>query len=182
MRVPSADPNPAGPGMRFEDLSPRFDERIAGRQQQIHQGSYGIVGRGPSGDNAARTWTVLVAPGIEGEPRAVLAGESEAANALILIGGNGASARLAWPGGTVALGNRVPMCRGRWYRVWLTADARTGRVLVGRQALDGGSPPGGEIFSVGSITFCGSLWRNGFEAPVSRLLENVVRWWSGGSR
>ena len=34
---------------------------------------------------------------------------------------------------------------------------------------------GGEVFSVGSITFCGSLWRNGFEGPVSRLLENVIR-------
>jgi N,N-dimethylformamidase len=37
------------------------------------------------------------------------------------------------------------------------------------------TPGGGEVFSVGSITFCGSLWRNGFEGPVSRLLENVVR-------
>jgi N,N-dimethylformamidase len=36
-------------------------------------------------------------------------------------------------------------------------------------------PGGGAVFSVGSITFCGSLWRNGFEGPVSRLLENVVR-------
>ncbi len=34
---------------------------------------------------------------------------------------------------------------------------------------------GGAVFSVGSITFCGSLWRDGFEGPVSRLLENVVR-------
>ena len=35
---------------------------------------------------------------------------------------------------------------------------------------------GGEVFSVGSITFCGSLWQNGaFDGPVSRLLENVVR-------
>jgi N,N-dimethylformamidase len=37
------------------------------------------------------------------------------------------------------------------------------------------TPGGGAVFSVGSITFCGSLWRNGFEGPVSRLLENVVR-------
>jgi N,N-dimethylformamidase len=37
------------------------------------------------------------------------------------------------------------------------------------------TPSGGEVFSVGSITFLGSLWRNGFEGPVSRLLENVVR-------
>ena len=34
---------------------------------------------------------------------------------------------------------------------------------------------GGAVFSVGSITFCGSLWRNGFEGPISRLLHNVVR-------
>jgi N,N-dimethylformamidase len=40
------------------------------------------------------------------------------------------------------------------------------------------TPAGGEVFSVGSITFCGSLWRDGFEGPVSRLLENVVRHFS----
>ncbi|HTI80501.1 MAG TPA: N,N-dimethylformamidase beta subunit family domain-containing protein, partial [Acetobacteraceae bacterium] len=38
---------------------------------------------------------------------------------------------------------------------------------------------GGAVFSVGSITFCGSLWRKGFEGPISRLLENVVRRFSG---
>jgi N,N-dimethylformamidase len=37
------------------------------------------------------------------------------------------------------------------------------------------TPGGGEVFSVGSITFLGSLWRKGWEGPVSRLLENVVR-------
>ena len=37
-------------------------------------------------------------------------------------------------------------------------------------------PGGGAVFSVGSITFCGSLWKDGaFGGPVSRLLENVVR-------
>lgn len=35
---------------------------------------------------------------------------------------------------------------------------------------------GGAIFSASAITFCGSLWRDGgFDGPVSRLLENVVR-------
>ena len=42
------------------------------------------------------------------------------------------------------------------------------------------TPSGGAVFSVGSITFCGSLWRNGFEGPISRLLENVVRRFSAG--
>lgn len=36
------------------------------------------------------------------------------------------------------------------------------------------TPGGGAVFSVGSITFLGSLWRNGFEGPVSKLLYNVV--------
>lgn len=33
---------------------------------------------------------------------------------------------------------------------------------------------GGAVFSVGSITFCGSLPWNGFDNSISRLLENVV--------
>jgi N,N-dimethylformamidase len=42
------------------------------------------------------------------------------------------------------------------------------------------TPSGGAVFSVGSITFCGSLWRNGFEGPISRLVENVLRRFSTG--
>ncbi len=38
------------------------------------------------------------------------------------------------------------------------------------------TPGGGAVFSVGSITFCGSLWQDGaFQGQISRLLENVVR-------
>ena len=36
-------------------------------------------------------------------------------------------------------------------------------------------PGGGAVFAVGSITFCGSLWRDGWQGPVTRLLENLVR-------
>jgi N,N-dimethylformamidase len=43
---------------------------------------------------------------------------------------------------------------------------------------------GGAVFAVGSITFCGSLWNpapanRGFNGPISCLLENVVRKFSG---
>ncbi len=34
---------------------------------------------------------------------------------------------------------------------------------------------GGGLFSVGSITFCGSLSHNGYDNNVSRLLENCLR-------
>ena len=38
---------------------------------------------------------------------------------------------------------------------------------------------GGAVFSVGSITFCGSLSHNGYDNPISRMLENVLRRFSG---
>lgn len=35
-------------------------------------------------------------------------------------------------------------------------------------------PGGGAVFSVGSITFCGSLAHNDYDNNVSRILENVL--------
>lgn len=40
-------------------------------------------------------------------------------------------------------------------------------------------PGGGQIFTTGSITFCGSLPWNNFDNGVSRMLENVVRRFGG---
>jgi N,N-dimethylformamidase len=36
-------------------------------------------------------------------------------------------------------------------------------------------PGGGEVFSVGSITFCGALPVNGFDNDISRILDNVLK-------
>ena len=38
-RVISGDPNPAGPGLRFEDLPARFDAEFQGRHQPSRPGS-----------------------------------------------------------------------------------------------------------------------------------------------
>src|SRR5579863_9000887 len=63
VRVLSGDPNPVGPGVRFEDLSTRFDQTFEGRRQVIRRGSYGVVMAGPVRDaKTACTWTVLVRP------------------------------------------------------------------------------------------------------------------------
>jgi N,N-dimethylformamidase len=38
------------------------------------------------------------------------------------------------------------------------------------------TPGGGAVFATGSITWCGSLWRDGaFDGPVSRITGNVLR-------
>ena len=36
------------------------------------------------------------------------------------------------------------------------------------------TPSGGAVFSVGSITFCGSLPHNNFKNNISTLLRNVI--------
>lgn len=35
-------------------------------------------------------------------------------------------------------------------------------------------PEGGRIFSVGSITFCGSLSHNGYDNNISQIVSNVL--------
>ena len=36
------------------------------------------------------------------------------------------------------------------------------------------TPQGGAVFSVGSITFCGSLFHNRYDNNISRLVNNVL--------
>jgi N,N-dimethylformamidase len=42
------------------------------------------------------------------------------------------------------------------------------------------TPSGGAVFSVGSISWCGSLPFNAFENNVSRITENVLRRFMAG--
>ena len=41
------------------------------------------------------------------------------------------------------------------------------------------TPNGGAVFSVGSITFCGSLPHNDFDNNISRMVDNVLRRFRG---
>src|SRR6516225_5221356 len=138
VRVLSADPNPDGPGMRFEDLSDRFDRSFTGRHQPIHLGSYGIADRSPlRGSGSACTWTVLVRPGLA-EPGEVLFAEQAHDTAItLLIGTRGVTARITSAGTTVELATGSPMRAHSWYRAWLAVDPGSGRALVGQQSLDG---------------------------------------------
>jgi N,N-dimethylformamidase len=57
-----------------------------------------------------------------------------------------------------------------------------GKVEIEAHMAYGCNDAGGQIFSTGSITFCGSLSHDGYNNPVSRVLENVVRRFSGEER
>jgi N,N-dimethylformamidase len=47
--------------------------------------------------------------------------------------------------------------------------------LVRAEIVLGETAGGGAFFSTGSITFAGSLSHNGYDNPISRMLENVLR-------
>jgi N,N-dimethylformamidase len=140
-RVICADPNPAGPGMRFQDLADQFDRTFEGRHQPTGIGSYARIPAGPTRDPAAPcTWTALIWPGRTDRPQAVLAEADGNAEAILSIGPNGANARLTWPGGTATAATGVRLRTHRWYRVWLSADPATGRIVVGQQAVAQDTP------------------------------------------
>jgi N,N-dimethylformamidase len=141
VRVLSGDANPSGPGLRFEDLSHRFEQNFTGRHQPIQLGSHGIVRSGPRrGAKQACTWTVLVRPGLVQAGQVLMAEEGKGAAVALLIGANGATARIVSGQETFELAAATPMKPARWYRVWCSADPESGRVVVGQQPLDGGAP------------------------------------------
>ena len=46
VRIRSADPNPAGPGLLFDDVPAAFEGSYPGRSQEIHGGSHGVLSLG----------------------------------------------------------------------------------------------------------------------------------------
>src|SRR5690348_3741202 len=110
LRVLSGDPNPHGPGVRFEDLSSRFDAAFSGRRQDVHRGSYAIVDRGPTyPSDVPRSWTVLVRAGVVDGEQALLTQEADDAGVVLLLGTNGASARIRWGSDRIAVATGTPI-------------------------------------------------------------------------
>jgi N,N-dimethylformamidase len=136
VRVISGDPNPNGPGLRFEDLNARLDRGFIAGPQETHPGSYGIVGNLSSDPATPRTWTVLVQSGALRSVSTVLSEEAGDVKATLRVGRNGAEFTLDWPGGRSCLSTKTPMREREWYRVWASADPSTGEVIVGQQHLD----------------------------------------------
>lgn len=133
VRVISGDPNPAGPGLRFEDLSSVFATDFQGTHQPIALGSYARIEPAPaSNPTTPRTWTALIQPGLPHVTRTVLAESDATAIVTLRAGSVGAQAELSWPGGTVTLQTDTPLRPRLWVRLWLCADPTTGALLLGQ--------------------------------------------------
>ena len=142
VRVIHADPNPAGPGVKIEDLGHRFSIERPSRVQPIALGSYARVDAaatlsltGPL-TVSALVWPTLAA---EGEQCVISRWRhGDVAGWALSAGRDGVTARVGGPGGAaIVLGAGRPLELRRWYRIWLTADTVAGVLRAGHIALDG---------------------------------------------
>lgn len=138
VRVISGDPNPVGPGLRFEDLSHRFDVTFDGRHQPIRLGSHAVVPRTPRRAPGPLTWTALVWLAVlPAEEAVILCEVAGGATVTLAIGRDGVTGIVTAEGRAVVVATgRSPALRG-WHRLWLSADPGTGRMAVGMAPLDG---------------------------------------------
>ncbi|MDP1752565.1 MAG: hypothetical protein Q8L22_24210, partial [Reyranella sp.] len=135
VKIVRGDPNPDGPPPKFEDLSELFDGRFASRVQHAWPGSYGLV-EGAAALKLpaslmieATIWPTLPEDG----PQTVLSrrdAESSTGFALVLTS---EGMVLEVGGARIAVGKKLRT--HTWYRVWASADPRTGTLRVGQQPL-----------------------------------------------
>jgi N,N-dimethylformamidase beta subunit-like, C-terminal/Concanavalin A-like lectin/glucanases superfamily len=142
-RVVHADPNPAGPGLKIEDLGHRFAIERPSRPQPLAQGSYARVDAaaalrtpGPL-TVTALVWPTLAAP----REQCVISRWDETGGAgwALSLGPGGVTARIGAPGGAplaVTTGRALPL--RQWHRIWFVADRATGTLRVGHAPLTGG--------------------------------------------
>ena len=142
-RVVHADPNPAGPGVKIEDLAHRFAIERPSKVQALAQGSYGRVdAAAPLRTPGPLTVTALVWPTLAAtRQQCVISRWDEAGGTgwALSLGPGGVTARVGAPGGAplaITTGRALPL--RQWYRIWLVADPAAGTLRVGHAALAGG--------------------------------------------
>jgi len=135
IRVVRGDPNPAGPGVKFEDLSEHFDGRFASREQRAWPGSYALIeGAAKTKLPKALSVEALIWPTLPGDPAQTIISRRDPDS------GNG-FALVMTPDGMMLEVSNVKVTVGRplrphtWYRVWASADPTSGILRVGQQPL-----------------------------------------------
>ncbi len=176
VRVICGDPNPAGPGIKEQDLSSIFSGQYPSRLQDIALGSYGRVNNMVL--NVASTFTLAVTiwpTTPEKGTQVVLAcHESESATSIsLVIDATGSmAAHIIDSLGAITECSVGKLLRERaWYRVWVSVDRQNKTFFVGQQALSEAFPvddSGFAEFSVDSI-------------PDFALLNNMTIAASGGN-
>ncbi len=135
IRIVRGDPNPDGPGVKFEDHSEHFDGRFPSRQQHSWPGSYALIdGAAKAKLPAALSVEALIWPTLPGDPAQTVVSRRDPDS------GDG-FALVMTPEGMMLEVSNVKVSVGRplrphtWYRVWASADPTSGILRVGQQPL-----------------------------------------------
>jgi N,N-dimethylformamidase len=168
-RVVHADPNPAGPGVKVEDLTRRFSIERPSRAQPISLGSHARVDAAAALRLAGPlTVAALVWPTLARGEQCVISRWDEARRAgwALSVGPDGVTARVGVTGGTplVLTGGR-PLALRRWHRVWLVADPDAATLRVGHAPTAGGArqetsaplPPGARLDAAAPLLIAARL-------------------------
>lgn len=139
VRIRCADPNPAGPGLRYEPQEFGLAGRYPARAQLVDQGSYAIVGAQAAFASPRLTVALRVQPWTLKDRRSALVccrddsgvgwslSLTEEGLRLNYVGGGGMSAALDLP---------VSLKRRQWYRVWAGFDSIAGQLVLGCSSLE----------------------------------------------
>ena len=134
VRIVRGDPNPAGPGVKFEDLSEHFDGRFASREQRAWPGSYALIEAAAKHKLPALSVEALIWPTLPGDPAQTVVSrrdpESGAGFALVMTPDG---MMLEVGAAKVSVGK--PLRAHTWYRVWASADPSSGVLRVCQQPL-----------------------------------------------
>ncbi|GAC1347662.1 MAG: N,N-dimethylformamidase [Acetobacteraceae bacterium] len=126
IRIVHADPNPAGPGLKYEPAAAAFTGEYPSRVQPVRPGSYAIVDA-PLAVPEGGAIRIRVQPGLLLMPQPILA----LGTAILRVSAEGA--RLDVDGETVAA-VPAPMLERQWYE--LTATFTSERVHLSQHALE----------------------------------------------
>ncbi len=144
VRIRSADPNPAGPGLRFDDVTAGFAGSYPGRVQPIQSGSYGEIDL--AGLELPAEWTVSIRVQpwmLDGRPQAALAWD----NLAIYVTSDGAELRVGAQVCRVA----APMLERRWYELRVIASGGTLRLMQIPLQVDWGTGGQGVAIMAASV-------------------------------
>lgn len=194
VRVISGDPNPAGPGMVFEDLSSLFSLDQPGTAQGLTVGSFGEVDQGPrTTSHVAATWSALVWFSIVPEEGAIIAQDDGKASVALLVTSKGLRARVRRGAQDLVVDLAADLEPLRWTRVWLSIDSAAHTLVLGARqrsrstsSLTATLPEGFEKPSGGRLTiaaegrparrhFTGKIERPGVHAGVLEEIDDIER-------
>jgi N,N-dimethylformamidase len=141
-RVIHGDPNPAGPGVKMQDLAHRFSIERASRVQPIALGSYARVAAAAALRlTGPLTVSALVCPTLASTAEQCVVSrwdEAMGGGWALSIGPAGVSARIGVAGSApLVLTTGKSLALRQWHRVWLVVDPAERVLRVGRASLTG---------------------------------------------